>query len=236
MDSEGTATQRPGGATRRRSTSCSATKALVRSRESRKESQDSKAKLEPPPADLIQQERRKAIDTVRRAMAQPGVPMANKDNPLGLPLGADGQAPTLKIVALEGEGAKARRVLSKRFCNFLATREEYVQVFNQFPQHQQIAAILIQEEWEDQPNLIKDHYLRASKHLLHTTERPKSRTKQSLWMYTGGASTIRLLTYARSTPDIDPSATAGLGTMQHEITNQKQETIRGIQNCNSSWH
>ena len=39
----------------------------------------------------------------------------------------------------------------------------------------------------------------------------------------------RLLTYARSTPNIDPSATAGLGTMQHEITNQKQETIRGIQ-------
>ena len=46
----------------------------------------------------------------------------------------------------------------------------------------------------------------------------------------------RLLTYARSMPYIDPSATAGLGTMQHEITNQKQETIRGIQNCNSSWH
>ena len=182
-------TQRPGGATRRRRTSCSATKVPVRSWESQKESQDSKAKLEPPPADVIEQERRKAIDTVRRAMAQPGVPMANKDNLLGLPLGADGQAPTLKIVALEGEGAKVRRVLCKRFCNFLATWEEYVQVFNQFPQHQQIAAILMQEEWEDQPNIVKDHYLRASKHLLHTTERPKSRTKRSSLMYTGGAST-----------------------------------------------
>ena len=79
-------------------------------------------------------------------MAQPGVPMANKDNLLGLPLGADGQAPTLKIVALEGEGAKVRRVLGKRFCNSLATWEEYVQVFNQLPQDQQIAVILKQED------------------------------------------------------------------------------------------
>ena len=38
----------------------------------------------------------------------------------------------------------------------------------------------------------------------------------------------RLLTYARRTPDIDPSATAGLGTMQYEITSQKQEVIRQI--------
>ena len=36
---------------------------------------------------------------------------------------------------------------------------------------------------------------------------------------------MRLLKYAKSTPDIDPSATAGLGTMQHKITDQKQETI-----------
>ena len=81
-------------------------------------------KIESPPDDVIEQERREALNTVRRAVAQPGVPVANEDNPLGLPLGADGQAPTLRIVAPEGEGAQARRVLCERFCKFLATREE----------------------------------------------------------------------------------------------------------------
>ena len=47
----------------------------------------------------------------------------------------------------------------------MATQKEYVQAFNQLLQHQQIVAILIQEEWEDQPNLVEDCYLPASKHL-----------------------------------------------------------------------
>ena len=40
---------------------------------------------------------------------------------------------------------------------------------------------------------------------------------------------IRLLKYTRSTLHIAPSTTAGLGTMQHEITDQKQERIHQIQ-------
>ena len=39
---------------------------------------------------------------------------------------------------------------------------------------------------------------------------------------------MSLLKYTRSTPHIAPSATAGLGTMQHEIKGQKQETIQQI--------
>ena len=71
----------------------------------------------------------------------------------------------LRIIAPEGEGVEARNALCDRFCNFLASQEGYMQAFNQLPQHQQIIAILIQEEWEDQPNLVKDHYLRTSKSL-----------------------------------------------------------------------
>ena len=40
---------------------------------------------------------------------------------------------------------------------------------------------------------------------------------------------MSLLKYTRSTPHIAPSTTAGLGTMQHEITDQKQERIHQIQ-------
>ena len=48
------------------------------------------AKLGPPLPNVIAQERREVIDAVRRAMAHPGVPTTNEDNPLGLPLDADG--------------------------------------------------------------------------------------------------------------------------------------------------
>ena len=82
-------------------------------------------------------------------MANPGAPLANDDNLLGLPLDADGQAPMLRITAPEGEGVEARNALCERFCDFLASQEGYVQAFNQLPQHQQMVAILIQEEWED---------------------------------------------------------------------------------------
>ena len=39
-----------------------------------------------------------------------------------------------------------------------------MQAFNQSPQHQQIAAILIQKDWEDQLDIAKDRYLRAPEH------------------------------------------------------------------------
>ena len=62
-------TQRPRGATWRGSTSCNATRVPVRNRESQKERQDGKAKLEPPPADVIEQKRGEVLDAVRRAIA-----------------------------------------------------------------------------------------------------------------------------------------------------------------------
>ena len=39
----------------------------------------------------------------------------------------------------------------------------------------------------------------------------------------------QLLIYAEITPDIEPSAIAGLGGMQYGLTGRKQETIRQIQ-------
>ena len=57
-------------------------------------------KMEPPLADMIEQGRWEALDAVRRAVAQPGDPVVDNDNPLGLPLDANGRAPTLRLVTL----------------------------------------------------------------------------------------------------------------------------------------
>ena len=46
--------------------------------------------MEPPPADVIEQGRREALDGVRRAVAPPGDPVVNDNNSLGLPLDANG--------------------------------------------------------------------------------------------------------------------------------------------------
>ena len=63
------------------------------------------AKMEPPPDDIIEQEKREALDAVRRAVAQPGVPVVSDNNPLGLPLDANSRAPRLRIVTLPGNEA-----------------------------------------------------------------------------------------------------------------------------------
>ena len=62
-------------------------------------------KMEPPPADVIEQGRREALDAVRRAIAPPGESVVDDDNPLGLPLDENGRAPKLKIVTIPGDKA-----------------------------------------------------------------------------------------------------------------------------------
>ena len=90
--------------------------------------------------------------------------MVDYDNPLGLPLDENGRAPKLKIVTIPGDEALERIARCNNLCRFLANREEYIQAFNQLPQHHQIAVILIQEDWEDQPDITNDCYLWAVVH------------------------------------------------------------------------
>ena len=65
------------------------------------------------------------------------------------------------VTALEGEERDVRNTQCANFCRFLSSQAGYVQAFNQLPHHQQIIAVLIQEEWEDQPHLVKYHYLQT---------------------------------------------------------------------------
>ena len=95
-------------------------------------------------------------------MVNQRVPVASADNPLGLPLDNDRQASALKVMALDGEEHPARITQCTAFFTFLGSLDRYVQAFNRLPRQQQIIAVLIQEEYEDQPNFVKDHYLQAS--------------------------------------------------------------------------
>ena len=85
--------------------------------------------------------------------------MASVDNPLGLPLNNNGRAPALRVMVLKGGECDPRITQCVNFCRFLGSHDRYVQAFNRLPHHQQIIAVLIQEEWEDKPNLKKDHYI-----------------------------------------------------------------------------
>ena len=87
-------------------------------------------KLGPPSPEVVAQERREALDAVRRIMANQGLLLASADNPLGLPLNANGQVPTLRIMAPEGEGIEVRDTQCTNFCRFLGSQEGYVQAFN----------------------------------------------------------------------------------------------------------
>ena len=64
--------------------------------------------MEPPPAYVVEQGRREALDAVRRHMAQPRDPVVDDHNPLGLPLDDNGRAPKLKIVTIPGDEAPER--------------------------------------------------------------------------------------------------------------------------------
>ena len=105
--------------------------------------------MEPPPTDVIEQGRQEALDTVRRDVALQGEPVVDNENPLGLPLDENGRPSKLKIVTIPRDKALERFVRCNNLCRFLANREEYIQAFNQLPQHHQIAMVLIQEDWED---------------------------------------------------------------------------------------
>ena len=75
-----------------------------------------KVKIEPPPAYMVEHGKREALDTARRHMAQPGEPVVNDDNPLGLPLHENGRAPKLKIVTIPGDKAPERIARCNNLC------------------------------------------------------------------------------------------------------------------------
>ena len=83
---------------------------------------------------VIERERQAVIDVVRRTVTPQGDPVVSDSNPLGLPMDANGQAPTLRLVTIQGDEVRERCIWCNALCVFLANRPEYVQAFNSHPQ------------------------------------------------------------------------------------------------------
>ena len=88
--------------------------------------------------------------------------MARDNNPLGLPQEKDRRPIKLRVVKLQGEEGRERRIHCNTFCTYLANKPERVQAFNGLSHVHQIFALLLHEPREDKPHLVKERFLRAT--------------------------------------------------------------------------
>ena len=92
-------------------------------------------------------------------MENQGLPMAAADNLLDLLQDAQGRIPLLTIRELEGNERDTRLTQCIDFCRFLNGQDCFIRAFNHLPHHQQIIAVLIQENSDEHPHRVKEHYL-----------------------------------------------------------------------------
>ena len=71
-------------------------------------------------------ERREAIDAVRRVMMATNLPLASPENPLGLEPGADGTIPALTVDTLEGDAREPRLRSGTTFVEFLNGNDGFI--------------------------------------------------------------------------------------------------------------
>ena len=96
-----------------------------------------------PPAHIVEQGKREAIEAVRRAIAHSGAHMVRDNNPLGLPQGKDGRPPELRVVSLQGAEGRERHIRCNAFCTYLANQSVLVQAFNGLSHVHQILTLLL---------------------------------------------------------------------------------------------
>ena len=113
-------------------------------------------KMASPPAHIVEQGKKEAIEAVRRTIAHTGSPVVRHNNPLGLPQEKDGQSTELRVVSLQGDEGRERQIHCNAFCTYLANKLELVQAFNGLPHVHQIFALLLHEPQEDRPPLVKE--------------------------------------------------------------------------------
>ena len=107
--------------------------------------------------DQVAQGQREAVDAVRKAMAN--LPPVSGENPLGLPLDGEGQVPSINVQEIPGEERQARFDQENQFCRYLNRRDGWVAAFDGLSHFHQILAVLLAENIEQQPNLVKDSFL-----------------------------------------------------------------------------
>ena len=107
--------------------------------------------------DQVAQGQREAVDAVRRVMAN--LPPVPRENPLGLPLDREGQVPSSNIQEIPGEERQARFDRGNQFCRYLNGREGWVAAFDRLPHFHQILAIILAENVNQHPHVVKDRFL-----------------------------------------------------------------------------
>ena len=108
---------------------------------------------------------REALEAVRRVMAN--LPPVSGENPLGLPLDGQGRALSINVKGIPGEERQARFDRGNRFCAYLNRRDGWVAAFDQLSHFHQIVAILLADNINQQPDLVKDWFLTIDDNCRH---------------------------------------------------------------------
>ena len=103
---------------------------------------------------------REALETVRRVMAN--LPPVSGENPLGLLLDGEGRAPSINVEEILGKERQARLEQGNQFCRYLDRRAEWVAAFDRMPHFHQILVVLLAENIEQHPQVVRDRFLSAN--------------------------------------------------------------------------
>ena len=78
-------------------------------------------------------------------------PLASVENPLGLPLDEQGQAPSIAVEDLPEEGRQARLEQGTRFREYLNGRDLWIAAFNRLTHFQQVLAVILTDTLNSTP-------------------------------------------------------------------------------------
>ena len=115
-----------------------------------------------PPAHIIAEGKREAIEAVQKVTPHSGAHMVRNHNPTGLSQGKEGKPLELKVVSIQGEEEQDRHIRCNTFCTYLANQPELVQAFNGLSHVHQLFAILVHEPRADEPHYAKEWFLQAT--------------------------------------------------------------------------
>ena len=113
-----------------------------------------------PSPDQVTQGQREAVDAVRRVMAN--LPPVSGENLLGLPLNGEGQVPSISMQEIPEEERQARFDRGNQFCRYLNKRDGWVAAFDRLSHFHQILAIILAENVEQHPQVVRDRFLSSN--------------------------------------------------------------------------
>merc|ERR1711873_79585 len=90
------------------------------------------------------------------------LPPVSEENPLGLPLDGEGRTPGINMGEILGEERQARLDRGNQFCRYLNGRDGWVAAFDRLSHFHQILAIILAENVEHHPQVVRDQFLSSN--------------------------------------------------------------------------